>query len=827
MADHSTDPVFPASDPKSPVPPITGPPDPPEKEEAQPEPPPFGPVGRGILLSLIVVLMVTAGFVVYAWVRDSRLVNRLVRNGPLSTATNFYSAPRGIAPGDPGTVAGLVSDLRAAGYSETSGDRLGRYRVNGDTVQIESGPDSYFQPVPCAISFSNGKVSSIRALKDGSHLDTYRLEPQVLANVAKGDLQKRQVLQFGDIPKVLVDAVISAEDKHFFQHSGFDAARILKAAWVDLRTGRKEQGASTLSMQLARNLFLSANKSFRRKASELCLSMQLEHSLSKQQIFETYANQVYLGRSGTYSIHGFGESAQVLFGSDIRKLTLPQAALLAGLIQRPSYYDPLKHPHRASERRNVVLALMRDNGYINPEQFRQAAAAPLELAGRPTEVSEAPYFLDYVADRLDDVTQGSTPEGDIFTTLDLNLQRAANEAVRIGMRQLDRRYRKPLRDPKTGIREPQVALIALDPHTGEIKAMVGGRDYHETQLNRALAQRQPGSVFKPFVYAAAIDTAVNGGAQVFTAASTIDDVPTTFQYGGQEYSPGNFHQEFLGNITLRRALALSANNATVKLASMVGYSRVAGLARRAGLGEGLHATPSMALGSYEATPLEMAQAYTMFANEGTVVTPDAIDQVRERDGTSLYTRTVNRLPALDPRVAYVMVSMMQEVMRSGTGAGARSRGFTQIAAGKTGTSRDAWFAGFTPELLAIVWVGIDDNSDLGFTGAAAALPVWTEFMKRAAQFAPYRQAGTFPRPAGILDVAIDPDSGCPSETGQTVAFVAGTEPGECQPELPYSAERQQTGQELTGADWYDLDIPRKTTAIAPPLPTQSSAAPGN
>ncbi|HWB99467.1 MAG TPA: penicillin-binding transpeptidase domain-containing protein, partial [Bryobacteraceae bacterium] len=326
----------------------------------------------------------------------------------------------------------------------------------------------------------------------------------------------------------------------------------------------------------------------------------------------------------------------------------------------------------------------------------------------------------------------------------------------------------------------QCALIALNPHTGEIKALAGGRNYGMSQLNHVLARRQPGSIFKPFVYAAALNTAIEGGPQVFTPASTVVDEPTTFWFDAQPYEPSNFEHKFYGTVTLRQALAKSLNVATVKVGEMVGFDRVAKLAKRAGLNYDIQPTPAIALGAYDVTPFEMAGAYTVYANEGLYVKPTFLSEVRAKDGRSVYNSKRESHPVLDKRVAYLMTDLMEEVLRSGTGAGVRARGFRVPAAGKTGTSRDGWFAGYTSELLCIVWVGFDDNRELDLEGAHSAAPIWSEFMKRALEFRDYRDAKPFSAPDGIVSIDVDEASGLPAvatcPAPRAEAYIAGTQP---------------------------------------------------
>jgi penicillin-binding protein 1B len=329
---------------------------------------------------------------------------------------------------------------------------------------------------------------------------------------------------------------------------------------------------------------------------------------------------------------------------------------------------------------------------------------------------------------------------------------------------------------------PQVALIALDPHTGAIRALVGGRSYAESQLNRVLAKRPPGSVFKPFVYAAALDTAVEGSSTLFYPASIVVDEPTTFRYARQTYSPGNFKNEYRGTVTFRQALMKSLNVATIKVGQEVGFDRVVAMARRAGFVSDLQPTPAVAIGAYGVTPLEVARAYTMFANKGTRVQPHFIETISQQDGAELYQADPDMRLALDPRVNFLMVSMMEDVMNHGTAAGVRAAGFRLPAAGKTGTSHDGWFAGFTSRLLCIVWVGFDDYRDLNLEGARSALPIWTEFMKQAARYADYRDVSPFAAPDGVVKATIDPTTGalatpyCPMAV--TDYFVDGSQPAE-------------------------------------------------
>ncbi|MEK7751347.1 MAG: PBP1A family penicillin-binding protein [Acidobacteriota bacterium] len=742
------------------------------------------PVGKFILVSSVAVF--TLGFLVFTfyYFRFSRMIDEKLAGGPFPTTSMLFSAPKAVMVGDEMTPDEILNQLRRSGYGESKTNRMGWYHLRPDAVEIFPGPDSYFDQEAGVVKLEGGRVTQVISLRDNSERTQYLLEPELITNLFDRKREKRRIVRFADIPRVLVNAVISAEDKRFFQHAGFDPLRIIKAAYIDIKEGRRAQGASTLSMQLARTLWLDQAKIWKRKIAETLITLHLEQKLTKEEIFEYYSNHIDVGRRGSFSIRGFGEASQAYFSKDIRELTLAEAATLAGLVQRPSYTNPYRWPERARARRNVVLSLMRENGLITDRDYAEASASPLTLARGGGESLDAPYFVDMVNDELQEQFQDHDFQSRsyrVYTTLDLNLQRAAAEAVRLGMQEVDTQIRARYRKGATEIPEAQVALVALDPRTGEVKALIGGRNYGMSQLNRALAKRQPGSVFKPFVYAAALNTGVDGGAKLVTTMTTVIDEPTTFWFDNKPYEPNNYKNEFHGQVTLRQALSKSMNVPAVKVAEMVGYDSVVELARNAGMNLNVQATPAVALGAYDVTPVEVAGAYSIFASAGTAVKPSFIQFIRDEKGVGIYEHKPQRKAVLDPRVSFLIVDLMEEVLRSGTGAGVRSRGFLLPAAGKTGTSRDGWFAGFTSKLLCVVWVGFDDNKELHLEGARSALPIWTEFMKRAHQFREYRNVKPFEAPDGIVSVLIDPATGqlaanCPDARPEL--FIAGTQPVE-------------------------------------------------
>ncbi len=454
------------------------------------------------------------------------------------------------------------------------------------------------------------------------------------------------------------------------------------------------------------------------------------------------------------------------------------------MIQRPGIFDPYRHPDRTRDRRNIVLRLMRENGFISDRDYALACDTPLNVPKGTAQSLEAPYFVDLVNDSLQNNFQDADFENTglrVYTTLDMRLQRDAADAIRAGMELVDEQIKRQRRFRGQKPPEAQVALVAIDPHTGEVKALAGGRNYGMSQLNHVLAKRQPGSIFKPFVYAAAMDTGVEGGSRILTPSTMVLDEPTTFWFDGKPYAPSNFEHKFYGNVTLRDALAHSLNVATVKVAEMVGYDAVVDMANRAGMNYKIQPTPAVALGAYEITPLEAAGAYTVFANQGEYVKPNFIRLVRSSDGKMLYKDKAETKQVLDPRVAYLMTNLMEEVLRSGTAAGVRARYNLDFpAAGKTGTSHDGWFAGYTSELLCVVWVGFDDNRELDLEGAHSAAPIWAQFMKDALKFPQYRDAKAFQAPDGIVSIDIDPESGMPATpncpTRRTEVYIAGTQP---------------------------------------------------
>jgi penicillin-binding protein 1B len=761
---------------------------------------PRDPVLRAALVAFLILAVSFTILFSYYYIKYDRIIERRFRSPVFANAAKIYALPKVVRSGEQIEVKQIATELRHAGYSDQEGQStLGSFRVSKDGIEITPGPESYHSPEPALISIHDGQVDQIAS--KGNDLSAYELEPQLVTALFDAEQRsKRQLVKYDEIPPMMVQAVLAIEDRSFFEHSGVNFVRFFGAVLADLtrRVGlshqKFDQGGSTLTMQLSRGFFLNPeDKTVKRKLTEMLISEELERKFSKQQIFEIYADWVPLGQRGSFAISGLAEASQSYFNKELKDVTLPEAALLAGIIQRPSYLSPYRHPERALDRRNLVLESMVETHVITREQADKAKAAPLKLAPPNVEASDAPYFVDMVRDQLiSRFNEGELNDQSyrIYTTLDPDLQKAAAQSVESGIKLVDEQVKK-LRTKRVKVGkkfettvapgpQAQVAMVVLDPHTGAILALVGGRDYGWSQLNHAVAKRPTGSIFKPFVYAAAMNSALDGSQTVITPASTVTDAPSSFAYGDQIYEPRNYKEEYRGDVTLRYALANSLNNATVKVAEQVGYDKVADLAKSAGI-LSVKPTPAMALGSYDASPLDMTGAYTSFANNGIRLSPILLRSVRNGKGDVIANYTTDQRQVLDPRIAYVMTNMMEGVINNGLGFSAvRGRGFTPPAAGKTGSSHDGWFAGYTSNLLCIVWVGYDDYSDLRLSGAMTAAPIWTEFMKRAAALPQYADMHGFQQPTGVVDVQLDKVTNrlatptCPDD--YVSAFVAGTEP---------------------------------------------------
>jgi penicillin-binding protein 1B len=793
------------------------------------------------VLPVVALTILVGGVLAYYYTVFSQRIDRLLRGEVFTRSAGIYAAPKQLRVGENISADDLVARLRRGGYVERAqqadGAR-GRYSLDGGALEIEPSKDSLvdgraqFQHVRVQFGRGGKGVTAVTDLgAGGAKVQGAWLEPELISSVAGPQRERRRVIGFNDLPDPLVKAIVVTEDRDFFNHYGVNLRGILRAAVrrydADPNSFLSRQGGSSITQQLVKNLFLSPENSLKRKVSEAYMSVILETRLDKKEIFALYCNEAYLGQRAGFSIKGVGEASEAYFNKDVTALTLPEAALLAGMIRSPNRYNPYKYPEVAFERRNQVLKSMVEAGAATEVEAARAMATEIRLApakGR-IDASEAPYFVDYAQSQLGDIIQDTSAAERlrIYTTIDMDLQRAAYSALVKQLAALDKVQAR--RFPAGTL---QAALVAMRADTGEIVAMVGGRDYEKSQLNRATdALRQPGSVFKPFVYATAINTAYDPVPRVITAATTYKDEPTTFSVGGQQYSPGNFGDTFSNaDVTVRDALTRSLNVVTVKIAEEMSVGRVMALAAKAGLPKPKQNYLAQALGTSEATPLQVASAYTAFAQLGTRVTPVGISRVTTGNGTTIAAPQGQKNEVMRPQVAYIMDSMMKDVVNRGTAAKVRARGLRANVAGKTGTSRDGWFAGFTPNLVCVVYVGFDDGSDLGMTGGDSALPIWTDFMAAALQAHP-EWGGDWQEPADIEHADIDPHTGllaaADSTDKRSEIFVRGTAPtqeslGPDESATPDEPPLPEVDVPLAGPSPGPVYVPPYPDESPPPMP---------
>ncbi len=720
---------------------------------------------RFFCVTLIILCAVATTTFVYFYISYARIVDERLASGYLTSRAGIYAAPRVLRAGQSLSREKLAETLRRAGYVEAEASNVwnGRFILGENSIEIE--PRRSHEKVngtgstTAHVRVEFDKRERIAAITgDGTPLESYTLEPESLTNDAAMKTGKRGALSYSDIPPVLVQAILSIEDRRFFEHSGLDAVGIARALWSWTSTRGegdedRKQGGSTITQQLVKNTYLTPERTLRRKLHEAVLASVLERRLSKQDIFALYCNEIYLGQRGSVAVRGVEQAARVYFGKELKDLSLSEAATIAGMIQSPASYAPDRHAERAKLRRDTVIDSMLRDGAITAGEAQDAANQPVTVAPAERRDATAPYFIDYVnrlveAQHETDAAAGEENHLRLYTTIDLELQQLAETAIRRQLDQLEKAYK--------GKRTPQAALVALDPRTGHILAMVGGNRYAESQLNRATdARRQPGSVFKPIVYAAALESGLS-------PVSMSLDAPREFTYDMRaKYRPSNYGGGYsMQDVMLRTGLVRSLNVVTVDVAMRTGLARVASLAESFGLPKP-EAYPSLALGTSEATPLEVAAAYAAFANGGTRVYPTAVEYA---DAAAAHPSTVQEhatqpQQVIKPATAYMMTDMLSAVINEGTARAARGALKGLAVAGKTGTSRDGWFAGYTPNLVCVVWVGFDDGEQLGLTGAESALPAWVEFVKGAVELRPELGGEKFERPASISTVEIDAESG--------------------------------------------------------------------
>jgi len=730
---------------------------------------------RIVAAFIILTLLGLSIFLIKSYRSYAKLVDDRLAVGYQTSRNGIYAAPRQLRVGQKYSAAELSEILRRSGYIE-SDSASEAWSGSFSTIEgaIDIRPTNSGGPAAVRASFdANGRIGALSG--DGIDLDSFTLQPESLTDTATKGGARRQ-LSYREIPPVLVHAITAIEDRRFFDHPGVDMFGIARALMRNAGDEKIGQGGSTITQQLVKNTYLTPERTLRRKFAEAMLAFTIERRLSKEDIFALYCNEVFLGQRGVFAVRGVDQAARVYFGKDVKDLTVTEAATIAGMIQSPARYSPVRQGEAARARRNTVLGTMVRDGFISVEQAAAAAQEPITLADfDPARESVAPYFIDYVNrirsdnERSNAGSDAAEPQAGMpalreptITTLDLDLQRAASQAIANQLTRLDQIY-------KGRGQTPQAALVAMNPKTGNVLAMIGGRDYGASQLNRATdAERQPGSVFKPFVYAAALETGMS-------PLRTFSDSPREFTYAkNQKYRPSNYGGGFsMRDVPMHDALIKSLNVVTVDVAMQTGLARVANIASTFGLPRPTP-YPALALGTTEATPLQMAVAYASFANGGRKIQP----AVTLADASAVGNQVIA------PTTAYMITDMLTGVIDRGTARAARKQIPGTAVAGKTGTSRDGWFVGYTPNLVCAIWIGFDDNRQLGLTGAEAALPAWVEFMKSAVDLRPELGGRYFDRPDGITIADIDPETDelasarCPMHE-QMAMLTAQTPKSEC------------------------------------------------
>ncbi|MBA2566097.1 MAG: PBP1A family penicillin-binding protein [Gemmatimonadetes bacterium] len=754
---------------------------------------------RGAVVGLAALGLLAVLLTVYALSLEREITAKW-QGRKWNIPSRIYSDVEPIYPGLNLARSEIPIKLESLGYRRVSATpRPGQYSRSRDRLTIHlhefDYPDGAFRGFPLELSLAGNRVTAMRDGRSGRDLSLARLEPEMIASIFDEHMEDRTPVALRQVPRDLADAILAVEDKRFFTHRGVDPVRIAGAAFANLKPGEELQGGSTLTQQLVKNYYLTHERTLSRKLKEAQMALVLEAKYRKRDILEAYLNEIYLGQQGSSSIAGVGEAAKYYFSKDVGQLTLGECALLAGLIRNPGFYNPYTHGARAEARRDLVLRLMLEQERITRAEHDAARKEPIEVGGRRPELNTAPYFVDFVLEQLEEQygQDALTSEGlRIFTTLDMRAQRQAREALVKGLDHLEEGY--PSLRKTAG--QLEGAFVVIDPQTGYVKALVGGRDYGRSQFNRVTqARRQPGSTFKPFVYLTAFQSKTPEGGR-YTTVTGISDDPFTLTSGGRNWTPENYDKQTHGTVTLRTALEKSYNVATARLALQVGLKRVVATARAVGITSPLKALPSLALGAFEVRPLEMAAAFTTLANGGIRAEPLTIVQVVDSEGRTLEKREIKMKRVVDAEATYLVNSLLQGTFERGTAAPARRMGYSQHAAGKTGTTsdyKDTWFVGYTPELLALTWVGFDSNRPVGLTGDRAALPIWTRFMLA---YAP-GVAPEFNAPEDILLVGIDPASGYLSTPDCPVVryepFVIGTEPTEVCPLHGYLAPQEEDG----------------------------------
>jgi penicillin-binding protein 1B len=734
---------------------------------------------------LPLAVLMGGGIFLYCWHLSSQIDQRF-SGRRWHIPSKVFSDTTLLYPGQQINRTLFIQKLRRLGYRQVDRNprNKGELYTSASVVKLFLHDltllSRHREGVPVRIRFSGNRIKSIAHLNTGEPMPILEIEPEEVMLFFGPDREQRRIVSIDEIPQHVIDAVLAIEDSRFYQHKGLDPRGILRAIYTNLRHASIRQGGSTITQQLAKNYFLTPKRSFIRKLKELFMSLTIETMYEKNEILEIYLNEIYLGQKASVAVSGIGEASFFYFGKSVMDLSLNEAATIAGLIRGPNYYSPYIHKERCRKRRNMALNAMYEKGWISDEELKTVLLLPIETVGYEAYGKIAPYFMDYLSHQLkllyspDDLSSLGLS---IYTTLDTQVQMAAEKALKRGLERLEKSnpalYRK---DPKKRL---QGALVVMQPKTGYILAMVGGRDYSLTQFNRITqARRQPGSAFKPFVYLSGLDE--------LTPASMLSNKPITYEVDGKEWRPHNYTAMVVKHVSMRQALAKSINIATVDLAMKVGLDKIVSTAKQFEFSTPLKPYPSIALGSSEVIPLELSRAYCVFAADGVLPYPLSLKEVLDENGKILEQRHMSIRQVITPAKAFIMSSLLRSVVETGTARSMRAMGISFPVGGKTGTTndyRDAWFVGYTPDILALIWVGFDNNDSISASGAGAALPIWANLMNALPQ---YVSGDWFKMPPGVVQDTVCSESGqlalknrCPQPVEEY--FLAGHVPSDtCQ-----------------------------------------------
>lgn len=703
--------------------------------------------------------------------------------------SRVYSDSFSIYEGKILTFDELKSRLNHLGYRQIQSDasHQGEYSIKGSVVQIYlhefKYPHEVFSGQRVGFTLDGGRVSNLRDTAKDNSLNIIRLEPELVASIYDANLEDRTFVSLNEMPQHLIDAVVTIEDERFYSHAGVDPIGILRAFVTNILRGRVAQGGSTLTQQMVKNFFLTHERTLKRKINEILMALIIDFRFSKDEILEVYLNEIYFGQRDSVSVTGAEEASKLYFSKSVRHITLDEAALLAAMVQAPGRYNPFTKSENAVKRRNLVLEKMLESKKITKQQFVDATKRPLPKSNAALQHTRPGYFVDFVKRQIVENFPEDKLSSEgllIFTTLDMHMQRAAEKAVKTWLDALEKN-RGYLKKNKDAGKELQGALIALQPKTGFVRAYVGGRSYAKTQFDVvSQAKRQSGSTFKPFAYLAALDP--KRSSKVFTLASLISDEPVGYKTPSGLWKPSNYDGKSHGLVSIREALAKSYNIAAVNLGMEAGLDTVLGVAKDAGMVADLEPYPSMVLGAFEVTPLNLAESYTIFPNDGIRSQAIAVRRIVTSDGEVLEKKSIEISRSFDHAPIFLTNELLKEVVERGTATSVRSRGFKKIAGGKTGTTsdyRDAWFVGFTHNLLALSWVGYLDNDKTELSGASGALPIWSDFMRVATLSDPDQD---FNPADSVIIVPIDSETGLLWDSTDCQGtmineyFIEGTEP---------------------------------------------------